>query len=161
MLYEHCGFFVVSRGFTNHSDIPTYRQKAFRQNKSFHVLDRTPSLRRSRNKTENPLATRTSTAWAGIYWLTLAASIGVYVYRFADKHETLALGVYPTTLPAKARPQRDEIHQLLVCSADPGTTKKANKASNGAEAEFEAANAVSSARKTTLAWFCFAGTTAR
>ena len=40
-------------------------------------------------------------------------------YRFADKHKTLAFGVYPQVSLAEARAKRDEAQKLLAKRIDP------------------------------------------
>ena len=60
-------------------------------------------------------------------------------YRFAGKRRTLALGVYPMTLLADARRDRDAARALLAKDIDPGMAKKARKrnAKLAAENTFE------------------------
>jgi integrase len=48
-------------------------------------------------------------------------------YRFAEKRNTLALGVYPAVSLAKARQRRDKARELLADGIDPSTAKKEEK----------------------------------
>ncbi len=56
---------------------------------------------------------------AGMYWRM--------DYRHAGKRKTLALGVYPTVLLAKARQRRDEARELLADGIDPSQAKRDDK----------------------------------
>ena len=53
-------------------------------------------------------------------------------YRYLDKEKTLALGVYPDVGLKDARSRRDDARKLLANGADPGETKKAQKATQEA-----------------------------
>ena len=49
-------------------------------------------------------------------------------YRFDGKRKTLALGIYPDVSLSDARVRREQARKLLANGADPGETKKAQKA---------------------------------
>lgn len=49
-------------------------------------------------------------------------------YRFDGKRKTLALGIYPDVSLSDARARREQARKLLANGADPGETKKAQKA---------------------------------
>jgi integrase len=51
-------------------------------------------------------------------------------YRFAGKHKTLALGVYPDVGLADARQRREDARKLLANDVDPGAVKQAQKAAS-------------------------------
>jgi Arm DNA-binding domain len=54
-------------------------------------------------------------------------------YRFAGKHLTLSMGVYPEVSLVQARERRDEARQLLLQGIDPGAVRRADKAREVAE----------------------------
>lgn len=51
-------------------------------------------------------------------------------YRFGGKEKLLSFGVYPDTGLKEARAKREEARKLLANGADPGETKKAQKAAS-------------------------------
>lgn len=63
-----------------------------------------------------------------------------FKYRFGGKEKRLSLGVYPDIGLKQARERRDAARKLLANGVDPGTARKAEKASRVAQAEntFEA-----------------------
>jgi integrase len=56
-------------------------------------------------------------------------------YRFEGKEKKLSLGVYPDISLAEARQRRDQARTLLANGADPGDTRKAQKAAGVEETE--------------------------
>ncbi|MHB8790376.1 MAG: tyrosine-type recombinase/integrase [Desulfobulbaceae bacterium] len=56
-------------------------------------------------------------------------------YRFEGKEKKLSLGAYPDISLAEARQRRDQARTLLANGADPGDTKKAQKAAGVEETE--------------------------
>lgn len=58
-----------------------------------------------------------------------------FKYRFEGKEKKLALGAYPNISLAEARQRRDQAKTLLANGADPGDTKKAQKAAGVEETE--------------------------
>lgn len=54
-------------------------------------------------------------------------------YRFAGKHKTLSLGVYPEVSLNDARERRDEARKLRAEGIDPGEYRKAAKSAQLAE----------------------------
>ena len=51
-----------------------------------------------------------------------------FTYRFAGKHKTLSLGVYPDVSLKDARERRDKLRQQLANGIDPGVHRKVMKA---------------------------------
>jgi hypothetical protein len=49
-------------------------------------------------------------------------------YRFAGKHQSLSLGVYPDVSLAQARERHDQMRQLLLQGIDPAAARRAEKA---------------------------------
>lgn len=49
-------------------------------------------------------------------------------FRFEGKHQTLALGTYPSVSLARARKLRDEARQLLAQGINPAAVRRADKA---------------------------------
>ena len=54
-------------------------------------------------------------------------------YRFADKRNTLALGVYPQASIEAARAERDDARNLLTNGIDPSAVRQSQKASQQAQ----------------------------